>query len=72
MEIPRKFVSRSKIGEPITYRYEGEDETNRPYTHLLRSDDGDTITVEDEWFNQRKITPLRSLGVELIATEEGR
>ncbi len=58
IEIPKRFVSKSKVGEPITYTHEGEDETNRPYTHVLRSDDGDTIMVEDEWFNQRKITPL--------------
>ncbi len=58
IEIPKRFLSKSKIGDPIVYRHVGEDETNRPYTHVLRSNDGDTIVVEDEWFNQRKTTPL--------------
>lgn len=63
-KIPELFIAKNKLGESWIYAFLGKDEeeVGCGYIHLFNLNFQDATNVENEWFNQRTITPLKENG----------
>lgn len=58
MKKGQQFEATTRLGEKETYEYIGKIPDMSTYDIGVRREDGSWFTVEEEWFNQRKIKVL--------------